>query len=135
MAEADQCEAGADDGGDEVRLEVGVHLQRQGEILGDGQRVEQRAILEHYAESFRQRVTVFVLHCSCILAEHFDAAGSGLDQADDGLEQGALAAAAAAQDDGDFAAVDVGVDLLEDKEVVVAYLQAPDIYGAAHHFR
>ena len=80
---------------------------RQHQVLAHGHRAPQGASLEHHAEAAAQlRFDGFTAVVQVVLAITDAAAGRRL-QADEVAQQGALAAAAGADDDEDFATADV----------------------------
>ena len=112
-----------------------MHFQGQGDVLLNRQRVEQRAILEHHAQPLAQGRQLLFAESRRVLAEDFDAARSGLHQADNRLEQGALAAAATAEHDGDFPLIHVRVNPAQDGRLAVGHAEVLDVDGASHHLK
>ena len=99
--EADELQLRARDRGDRVVREIGPLLERQRDVLADGQRAEERAGLEHDAE--RRKTGLEIGEAA---AGDVDLAADGLLEPDQEAEQRRLAAAAAAEDREHLAALD-----------------------------
>src|SRR5512144_578590 len=85
---------------------------RHHDVFGDGQRREQRAVLEEDAAALLDLDALAIREARDVLSEHLDAARGGLVEADDRTEQHRLAAARAADDAEDLAFVHVEIEIL-----------------------
>src|SRR6185369_13001449 len=101
VLEADGLDAGVHGVGDRACVEPGVLAEREGEVVEDRERVEQRALLEHHPELLPYPEELRFGEARDVLA--VDADGSRLrpNEASDRAKEGALAGAAAAEDHGD----------------------------------
>ena len=112
-----------------------MHFQGQGDVLLNRQRIEQRAVLKHHAQPLAQGRQLLLAEGRRVLAENFDAARGGLHQANDRLEQGALAAAAAAEHDGDFPLIHMRVNPAQDGRLTIGHAEILNVDGSSHHLR
>ena len=81
-----------------VNFSVGNLLLNQlvGDVVADGERIEERALLEDHADACAQGEELLLGHVGDLFAEEQDAALIGAQQAVDQLEQDALADAGGA---------------------------------------
>jgi hypothetical protein len=76
-------------------LQIGLGVQAQGDVLGHGQRIEQREMLEHHGDAqLARHLRIGDLHRLAVPAQF---AGIRLDRAEDDLHQGGLARAVLAE--------------------------------------
>jgi hypothetical protein len=80
--------------------------ERDGDVLGHGERREERAVLEQHAEAPAQRVHARLVGLPHVLAEEARATARGPQQADHLLQQDRLARPAAADERDQLAAPD-----------------------------
>jgi hypothetical protein len=85
----------------------------KGDVFPDRQRVEERAVLEKHPGFLAQRDHLLLGQLGHVLVAKPDLPRIGLHQADDMLEQDALAAAAASDDDHVFTLANFQVDAAE----------------------
>ena len=91
-----------------------IFADRHLDILRDGQRREQGAVLEQDAPAAADVLRFVLVAADHVLAEHFDFAGLGRLQADDRAQQHRLAGARAADHAEDLAAADGQVEIVVD---------------------
>ena len=84
---------------DLLERQVGFLVQLVADVLADGERVEERAFLEHHAEVLPHRHHLVFGQLIDALALDPDGAGVRLQQAENQLQDGRLAGAAGAQED------------------------------------
>ena len=89
-----------------------MFLQRHLHVFADGQRREQRTVLEQYAGAALDVQAILGIARAAVDAEDFDLAIVGFAQADDRTHQHRLAAARAADHADDLAAPHVEVEVL-----------------------
>jgi hypothetical protein len=87
-------------------------LQRHLDVLGNGERAEERAILEQHAPARGDMLPLPVVETADLFAEDLDRAGFGGEQADDGAQENRLAGTRRTNDAHDFARHNVQVDIL-----------------------
>ena len=110
----------------QLGLELGVELlERDLDVLGHGQRREQRAALEQHAPAAAHRRFLVGLGADGVLAEHSDLALVGDLQPDDRAHQHRLAGARAADHAEDLAAPDLERQVLVDHLLAEAVASAP----------
>ena len=118
-------------GGDLVEqllVDAGIEfLDRHLDVLGDGQRREQRAALEQHAPAAADMLGLLLVAADHRLAEHRDLALVGRLQADDRAHQHRLAGARAADHAEDLAAPDVEVEPVMDDLLAEAVPEAADL--------
>ena len=102
-----------DDLADLLLALLGVLAEREGDVVEQVHRPEQRAVLEEHAELAADAVEVLLAHADDLLAVDPDLTGVGAQQPDDVLQQHRLAGARRAQDGGDLALRHVEGDVLE----------------------
>ena len=99
-----------------VERHVALFVQLVADVLGDGQRVEERAFLEHHAEVGADLHQLVLAHLVDALAVHPDDAAVRLEQPENELEDRRLPGAARAEKDlgvpGDEREADVAQDHL-----------------------
>src|SRR6185437_13208065 len=107
-----------------------IFAQVKADVFADGERIEQRAGLEHHREA------VFIHHVGRLdgFAIDEDFAGIGEIEDDDLLEQHAFAAAAGPHNDEDFAGFDFEVQAFEDFLAVETFFQIADFDAHAAGF-
>src|SRR5690554_5312931 len=111
-----------------IATEAGMLDQRQGNVLGDGQRGEQRAALEQHTEApFDLRAALFIKLVQ-LLAEHPDTAAIGAAQSDDGAQQDRLAGTRATHHAQDFPRSDVQIQILVHGLLAEAVDQPADLH-------
>src|SRR5688572_27340560 len=103
-----------------------VFLQRHLHVLADGERREQRAVLEQHAGAALDMQAILAILRSRVDTEHFDLAGVGRAQAEDRAHQYRLAGAGATDHAEDLAAAHLQV------EAFVHDLLAESVVEAAH---
>jgi hypothetical protein len=96
--------------GHRLRLEFHRLVHRQGDVLRDGERTEQRTLLERDAVMPLDLAQLGIAHCGDLAPLDLDGAGVRTSQAEQRLEQHRLAAAGAADDAEDLAVVHVEAD-------------------------
>jgi hypothetical protein len=82
---------------------AGVLAQREGHVVVDGHRAEQRAVLEQHPEQLAHLVELPLRQPGQVLAGDPDRAAVGPDQTDQGLEEDRLAGAGRTEEHGDLA--------------------------------
>ena len=107
-------QAPVDDLADLVLALVGVLAQREGGVVVDVHRAEQRPVLEQQAELLAHLEQLVVGHVGHRLAVHEHVAGVRVEQADDVLDQHALAGARGAEDHRDLVVGQAEVEAVED---------------------
>ena len=116
----------------DLRLrERGVPAEGEGHILGDRHGIEQGRALEEHAELAADRQEFPFVHRHNVLVLDQDFAALGLEQADQVLEQHALAAAAAADNDHRLALVDAKTDAIQDGVAAETLPQVADFNHSA----
>jgi hypothetical protein len=93
-------------------------VQAVGDVVVDGERVEERALLEDHPDLLAHAHHLGLRVLGDVFAVHEDAPRVGLEQAQYEVDDGGLAAARAAEDDLRLAAVDEEADAVEDDAVV-----------------
>ena len=93
----------------------------QADVLHQGQGAQQGAVLEKHAHAAADAPGLGMGQAEQVLAADAQVAADGPRKADDVAQQGGLAAAGAPQDDGDLAAGQGGVDVMQHGVVAVAY--------------
>jgi hypothetical protein len=86
-------------------------LQGHGDVLGDGERAEERAVLEQHAPARAQLLALAGVESGGVAAENLDRAGSGRNEADDRLQQHRLARARGAHDRQHLAGAEIEIDV------------------------
>ena len=76
---------------DLVERHIALFVELVADVLGDGQRIEQRALLEHHAQVGAHLHQLVLAHPIDALAVHPDHAAVGLEQPQDQLEDRRLA--------------------------------------------
>ena len=113
--------------------------QGQGHILHETQRAEQRPVLEEHAHAAADAPGLRGRQGEHILTADVHAAAQRPGKADDVPQQGGLAAAGSAQDDGDLAAGQGGVDVPQHHMLAVTGGQAAErdvpLRGGGHVLR
>ena len=127
LGEADLAQAAVDDLGDLVLRLVGVLAQREGGVVVDVHRAEQRAVLEQQAELLAHLEELVVGHVRDRLAVDEDVAGVRVEQADDQLDQHALAGSRRAEDHRDLVVGQAEVEAVLDPRVAELLDQVDDL--------
>ena len=104
------------------QLEIFAH--RHLNVLLDAERREQRALLEHDAETALQRAALSRVQCVDILAEHLDRAAGLLDEAEDGAREHGFALPRTTDEAEDLAAHHVEIEPFHDDVVAEGDLEA-----------
>ena len=86
-----------------------AQFQREQDVLGDGEGIEERAGLEHHGDFLADAAQFGFGEIGDVLVGHDDAALVGLEEAHDMAEGHGLADAAAADDGHGFAGIDVKI--------------------------
>eukprot|EP01022_Parablepharisma_sp_SALTPOND_P021557 TRINITY_DN427_c2_g1_i1.p1 TRINITY_DN427_c2_g1~~TRINITY_DN427_c2_g1_i1.p1 ORF type:complete len:1458 (+),score=547.10 TRINITY_DN427_c2_g1_i1:21634-26007(+) len=114
-------------------LQVGLGIQAQGDVLGDGERIEQREMLEHHGNAqLACHLRVGDLHRRAVPAQF---AGIGLDRAEDDLHQGGLAGAVFAEHGMDLAGRDRQADVVVGQHARIGLADVADFkaeWNCAH---
>src|SRR5205823_1093048 len=93
--------------------EFGMPPQREGDVLKDVHRVEERPFLKRHPELAAEAVQLHRLHVTDVLTIDNDVSAVRLHQSDDVLERHALADARSAHDHQRLAAIDVDRHVVE----------------------
>ena len=114
-----------------------MFAQGQGHVLGQGERAQQRAVLEKHAHLAAHAAEFRLVQGEKIPAADEHAAGQGPRKADDVPEQGGFAAARTAQDDGNLASRQNGVDVAQHHVLAVTHAQGaefnvPSLHSSAY---
>ena len=112
--------------------------QGQGHVLGQGERAQQRAVLEQHAHLAAHAAEFRAVQGEKIPAAQIHAAGQRPRKADDMPQQGGFAAARAAQNDGNLARGQHGVDVAQHHVLAVAHAQVvkfnvPSLHTSAYN--
>ena len=112
--QVDEVERLVDARRDLALVELALLAQSHGDVLADGERVEQRGELEDVADARAQRVQLAPRQLGHVEAVDPDLARVGLEQSDDVLDRDRLSGARVADDDHRLALGDVEGEALED---------------------
>jgi hypothetical protein len=118
LAEVDEPEDLFDAPTHLIERHVGLFVELEPDVLANGQRVEQRALLEHHAGRVAHRQQLLLTHPIDLDAVDPDPAGVGRQQAERELEDGRLAGAAGAEKNFGEAGIHLEADALQDHLVV-----------------
>src|SRR5438045_3059763 len=127
LLEADQLELHPADQVDRVVVEIRVFLERQTDIFEQRHRAEQRARLVHDADLAQYLVERRVVRRHDVVTVDHDTSRLRRIEADHVLQQRALAASRAAENDEDLAASHLEAHVVEQDEIAVAGGQAFDM--------
>ena len=115
--QADQGDLKRGDGAHHLLVQSGVLADRHHDVLGDGQRGKQRAVLELHAGARLQRPFGLAVQAARIDAQHLDLSAPRLVEPDDGAQQHRFAATRTADQSNDLAAEHVEVEMVVDDVV------------------
>ena len=127
LGEADLLEPPVDDLADLLLAFVGVLAQREGDVVVDVHRAEQRPVLEQQAELFAHLEELVVGHVRDRFAVHEDVARVGVEQPDDVLDQHALAGPRRAEHHRDLVLGEAEVEAVEDAGAAELFDQVDDL--------
>ena len=123
----DLFEPAVDDLADLLLAFVGVLAQREGGVVVDVHRAEEGAVLEQQAELFAHLEEFVVGHVRDRLAVDEDVARIGVEQADDVLDQHALAGSRGAEHHRDLVLGQAEVEPVEDPRPAELFDQVDDL--------
>jgi len=103
-----------DDAAVNLLLGDAVFVEAVGDVVTDGEGVEESRLLEDHADAAAEFEEVDFGHRGDVVAEDVDGSGVGLEEAVYELHEDGFAAACGAEDDAGFAALDGEGDVLED---------------------
>jgi hypothetical protein len=113
LRDAHHLQQSADDLLDLIFGEAAAFAQREGDVLADGQRIEERAVLENHRDFTAHRLHLLFGELRDVLAGDEDAPGVGAQKTHDQLQRDRLAHAGAAQDAQRLARHHMKVDVLQ----------------------